>query len=73
MAFGKPKKRPIGIGEPRSEAERQKVNKALKTDYGIEDAFKKPVDVRTRRTKTVQKAMGEAASGIKTDEEKRGK
>jgi len=70
MAFGKPKKRDIGVGKPRDEAERQKVNKTLKTDYGIEEAFAKPVDASMRRTKQIQKGMGDAAGGIKTDAEK---
>lgn len=38
--FSKPKK--IGVGEPRNEVERQKVNKQLKEKHGIEEAFAKP-------------------------------
>jgi hypothetical protein len=69
--FGKPKRKPIGVGEPRDEAERQKVNATLLRDYGIKEAFAKPVNViDLAGTRRVKKGMGSAASGIKTDWEK---
>ena len=53
MAFGKPKK--VGVGKPRSEAERKKVNKRLAKKYGYKEAFSKPV----KKKKTVSRRQRE--------------
>lgn len=83
--FGKPKKKSVGVGKARSQKEADKTDAGLEKMYPLHSfpktevgaGWTAPKKAALRGTKRVQKGMGDAASGIKTDaekdEERRGK
>lgn len=70
--FGKPRK--VGVGKPRNEAERKKVNKRLKDKYGYTEAFKantKGKSARTQATQTALERAGISSEDMPSDVDKR--